>query len=504
MKKVYFLILIHTVISFPIFSQMANVHGDFPDPSIIKYGDYFYATATSSNWAPGFPILKSKDMKNWEWITNVFPNKPDWINNSYWAPEITTENDKVYIYYTARKKSSVLCVGVASADNPEGPYTDHGPLVCEPIVGSIDGFAIRDKNNKLYLIWKTDGNSKGQPTPFWAQEMNEKRTQLLGKPVELFRNDLEWEGNLIEGEAIVKHGNYYYCFYSANGCCGKKCSYTTGVARAKDLFGPWEKDPNNPILQDEENWKCQGHGTPIIVGDKNYFLYHAYSLETGVFTGRQGILREYAVNNDDWIDFLPKYIESDLGTKNSKGSIVYFEDDFSGNRMKPSWNWSIYSEPILKQKRNKLIVSGNANQKPVLLGQKIYSKNYQATTIVHRKSTALSGISLIGDESKNISLVFKKDAVWINFKNKKEQKILHKTLLNEKVKNVHLRVVVKNNINATFMYSTNGKTFVPINKKPINCSFLPPWDRALRVGLYSNGKEQDKSVFNCFSLKSVH
>ncbi len=503
MKIINLVMLLLTVTCWTTFGQKANVPGDFPDPSIIKYGDYYYCTATSSNWSPGFPILKSKDMRNWEWVSNVFPNKPNWINNSYWAPEINVDNGRVYIYYTARKKGEGLCVAVASADKPEGPYKDHGALVCEPVVGSIDGYSIRDENNKLYLIWKTDGNSKNQPTPFWAQEMNEERTALIGERVELFRNDLDWEGNLIEGASIIKHGDYYYCFYSANGCCGRRCSYNTGVARAKDLLGPWEKDPNNPIMVDEVNWKCQGHGSPIIVNNKNYFLYHGYSTETGIFTGRQGILREYKITDDNWIAFTSNYIESDLGTKNAKGSLVYFEDYFSGNEIKPSWNWSVYSQPIYKQTNNSLIISGDKNGKPLLFGQKVYTKDYQATLTTGKKNTATTGISLIGDESKNISLVVNNDSLWVAFKNQKEERMLNKAVLPQKYKNLHLRVLVKNNTDATFLYSIDGKAFIPMNDELIDCSFLPPWDRPLRVGIYCKGSDSEKSIFNHFILSDI-
>ena len=485
------------------FAQKANVHGDFPDPSIIKFGDYYYCSATSSNWQPGYPILKSSDLKNWEWVANIFPEKPDWVNNSFWAPELHVDGGRVYVYYTARKKNGGLCVAVASADKPEGPYKDHGPIVCEPVVGSIDGFAFRDDNDKLYFIWKTDGNSQRKPTPLWIQEMNEERTSLIGEPTEMFRNDMPWEGNLIEGPAVVKHGDYYYTFYAAAGCCGKGCTYKTGVARAKSLLGPWEKDPQNPIMVDEKNWKCQGHGTPIIVDDKNYLLYHGYSTETGIFTGRQGILREYVVTDDNWIAFTSNYIESDLGIESAAGTIKYFEDDFSGVEIKPSWNWSVNSQPIYKQSKGSLIILGDKNETPILFGQKIYSKNYQATLTIDKKSTATTGISLIGDETKNISLVVKDDRLWVTLKNQKEEKAFKKTVLNSKDKKLHLRILVKNNSNILFSYSNDGITFFPVIDESFEIGFLPPWDRAIRVGLYSKGIDTEKSIFNHFVLTST-
>src|SRR6478752_2234111 len=40
--------------------------GDWPDPDFIRVGDEFYFVSTSMHYTPGCPILKSKDMVNWE------------------------------------------------------------------------------------------------------------------------------------------------------------------------------------------------------------------------------------------------------------------------------------------------------------------------------------------------------------------------------------------------------------------------------------------------------
>src|SRR5688500_2587973 len=150
-------------------AQRLVLPGDYPDPSAVKIGDSWWATATSSNWAPAFPLLQSKDLVRWEQKGYVFSQLPAWADYYFWAPEISYENGKVYVYYAAHKKGGNLCVGVASADRPEGPYRDHGALMCEP-AGSIDAFPMRDENGKLFLIWKEDGNSIRQPTPISSEE----------------------------------------------------------------------------------------------------------------------------------------------------------------------------------------------------------------------------------------------------------------------------------------------------------------------------------------------
>ena len=138
-------------------------------------------------------------------------------------------------------------MAVASADDPAGPYNDHGPLVGQA-GGSIDGFPLRDENGVLYMVWKEDGNACKQDTPIWAQRLNDERTALIGEATELFRNDVRWEGPLVEGSALVRHNDYFYMFYAGNSCCGKGCNYATGVARSRKLLGPWEKYAQNPIL----------------------------------------------------------------------------------------------------------------------------------------------------------------------------------------------------------------------------------------------------------------
>lgn len=37
------------------------IRGDMPDPSIIRIDDTYYATGTSSEWAPFYPVFTSKD-----------------------------------------------------------------------------------------------------------------------------------------------------------------------------------------------------------------------------------------------------------------------------------------------------------------------------------------------------------------------------------------------------------------------------------------------------------
>src|SRR3546814_19059046 len=126
----------------------------------------------------------------------------------------------------------------------------------------------------------------------WAQEINEERTELLGEPHELFRNDVPWEGQLVEGICVFRKDDFFYATYSAGACCNKECNYKAGVARAKNLLGPWEKYDKNPILKDNENFRCPGHGT-VVENDGNlYYMYHAYSTGSDVRSEKRGVGKE--------------------------------------------------------------------------------------------------------------------------------------------------------------------------------------------------------------------
>jgi xylan 1,4-beta-xylosidase len=470
-------------------AQTLVLPGDHPDPSVIKVGDTYWASATTSNWFPAFPLLHSKDLVHWTQQGYVFNKMPDWADYYFWAPELSYENGKIYVYYAAHKKNGNLCIGVASADKPEGPYTDHGPLVCQ-VDGSIDAFPMRDESGRLFLVWKEDANSIGKPTPIWIQQMNEERTALVGEKKELFRNDAPWEGNLVEGVSMMRHGGYFYAFYAASACCGAACTYGVGVARSKSLLGPWEKCPQNPIITNSPQWTCPGHGTPIEKDGRYYFLYHAYDKTSNVFTGRQGLLQEFNFTPDNWISFI-----HDQAEETKQAGIV---DPFNTKFLSGEWQWSVFQQPVTSFDGDRLYLQAEPNG--IFIGQKIAKGNYYALTKVNtKKSTAEAGLGAIGDEKNQVSLFISGNHVKIEvMRDGKKEIVLDKSI--KVKKNCYLRMMIRNNKDIIFSYSKNGKLFNILNKPQIDGGFLPPWDRAVRAGLIARGNSGSNAVFESFSL----
>lgn len=472
-------------------AQQLVLPGDHPDPSVVKIKNEYWAVGTTSNWFPAFPLYHSKDLINWQPAGHVFTEKPAWADYYMWAPEISYENGKVYMYYTAHKRNGTLCIAAAVADKPEGPYKDLGPLLCQEY-GSIDAFAIRDENDKLYMIWKEDGNSAGKPTPIWAAEMREDRTALVGEKHELFRADAPWEKGLVEGVSIIKHKDYFYALYAAAACCGKTCNYGTGVARSKNLLGPWEKFPGNPVLTDNAHWKCPGHGTAVQKDSKFYFLYHAYSQKTGAYGGRQRLLNEFEFTPDGWIRFLNDN-KAVIGSQKTT-------DNFSKAKLADTWHWSIFQDLQYAISKNTLHLKANpAADCGAYIGRTVLSAAYTAEVAVLKSSTARAGLALIGDDKNIVYAALEGNQLYlVEVKKGKQTVITQQTLT--KPSQLVLKLQVENNTQASFMYSTDGRQFSKLNT--LDISFLPPWDRAVRVGLVSKGMEGQEALFQNFTLLS--
>lgn len=465
--------------------------GDHPDPTVIKIGDTYWASATSNEWAPLFPIYKSTDLVNWELVSYAFADLPSWARNNFWAPELAydEEQDKVYLYYTARDKSTGrLAVAVASAPSPEGPYTDHGSLVSQEL-GSIDAFEVKDDDGKVYLLWKEDGNSKGQPTPMWAQEINRERTALLGNKHQLFTNDSEWEGRLVEGISVFKHNGFYYATYSAGACCEVTCNYKTGVARAKHLLGPWEKYDMNPVLVDNDQWKCAGHGTVVKRDGEFYYLYHAYNQAGSVYVGREGVLEKINWTSDGWPVFA-----NDAGYERDAASSDY-SDRFTS--LAPVWRWRVNQPAEYTVGDQGLLLTSSRTNDGIgsLLVQPITSINYEVTAHVVAKTTdSQSGasVAMIGGANNRFGApiagigigVFGNEVrVWRIAKD--DVQILQAVSVVPKADTVTLKMAVSDGHRVDFSWNAGEEW--QLGLQDYDAASLVPWGMGFRVGVAATG-----------------
>ncbi len=246
-----------------------------PDPGVMEDAGRFYMVSTT-HVLPAFPIRVSSDLVNWE-RTGAFVftegNRPSWARDHFWAPEIHRVADRYVVYYTARStETNLLCIGVATASTPLGPYEDLGAPLVSQDTAALDPTFFRDEDGRQYLYWKAD--APGSPSgPILAQQLTPDGLALVGSPVEVLRNDLGWEGRLVEAPCLVKRGSYYYLFYS--GSDYDTPNYAVGVARSTSPLGGFQKH-GEPILRGSGRWKGPGHNSVATLNGQDYILYHAW------------------------------------------------------------------------------------------------------------------------------------------------------------------------------------------------------------------------------------
>lgn len=255
-----------------------------PDPSIIQTADgtfYLYATENIRN----LPIHRSKDLIHWEQVGTAFTEetRPDFEpKGGLWAPDINEINGKYVLYYAMSVWGGewTCGIGVATADSPEGPFTDHGMMFRSNTIqvqNSIDACYIED-NGKKYLFW---GSFRG----IYAIELSDD-----GLSVKDGAEKLQVAGTAYEGVYIHKRGNYYYMFASTGTCCeGLKSTYTTVVGRSENLFGPYldkqgqtMMDNHHEILiHKNEAFVGTGHNSEIVTdkAGNDWMFYHAVNVK---------------------------------------------------------------------------------------------------------------------------------------------------------------------------------------------------------------------------------
>ena len=483
------------------------IRGDIPDPSIIRIDDTYYATGTSSEWAPFYPVFASKDMVNWKQVGHIFSKQPSWTSNSFWAPELYYHNNKVYCYYTARQKSTgISYIGVATSDSPLHEFTDHGPIVMYG-TEAIDAFVYND-NGQLYISWKAYGLDK-RSIELLGSKLSADGLRLEGEPFSLLVDE---ENIGMEGQYHFKEGDYYYIVYSAHGCCGPHSNYDVYVARSKSFCGPYEKYAGNPILHGGEgDYMSCGHGTAVETpGGRMFYLCHAYLKGENFYGGRQPILQEMEVTADHWVRFKTGNIAvakqpMPFNTTRQK-PLADFEDRFQDGKLKIDWTWNYpYSDVNIALKKGKLSLSGtpkNDNKQGTALCLRSQSSHYSCETKVIHANESLQGLTLYGDDKNLVTWGVKGNKLQLKMVKDNSESTLYESDLTTD-KDIYLKMEVEQGCMFNFYESKDGKIWKSVLDTSLKGAFLTRWDRVQRPGLLHYGVEDIPAEFAYFKMKNL-
>lgn len=231
-----------------IYASNPILKGFYPDPSICRVGENFYIVNSSFSYFPGVPIWKSNNLADWELIGNVLdresqiPLKGAGHSQGIYAPTIRYHDG---IYYMITTNIAGGGNFIVTANDPKGPWSE--PHYLGEEAPGIDPSLFFDEDGRAYYVGtrpNPEGVRYNGDWEIWVQEIDLIAMKLIGKSKAVWKGalkDVIWP----EGPHLYRKGEYYYLMI-AEGGTGPNHAVT--VARSKEVYGPYENNPNNPIL----------------------------------------------------------------------------------------------------------------------------------------------------------------------------------------------------------------------------------------------------------------
>lgn len=306
------------------------IHADFPDLSVTRKGKDFYMISTTMHLMPGAPILKSRDLVNWEIKSYLFDSikdspKYDLLNNEtvygrgQWASSIRFHKGKFYAMFSTNDPSRGY---IYSTENPEGKWT-----LVSKLPQFHDPSLFIDDDERVFVFSGTGS----------LRELNKDFSGVKsdGVNMQFFKKDSS-ETNLLEGSQAFKYkGKYYVIMISwPNRSLRRQVCY-----RADKITGPYEK---KVILEKDFTGRGGvGQGCMIDTEDGRWFCV--------MFHDRGAVGRVPILVPVRWIDDWPMLgdengeVKVDMevpvkGYPKAVSSIT--SDDFSSNKLSLSWQWN--------------------------------------------------------------------------------------------------------------------------------------------------------------------
>ena len=278
--------------------------GFHPDPSIVRVENDYYIATSTFEWFPGVQIHHSKDLVNWKLLSYPLNRKSqlNMIGNlnsgGVWAPCLTYDNGLFYLVFTDVKSRKGTFKDTHNyltvAENIEGPWS-------EPIYLNSSGFDpsfFHDENGSKWMVnmlWDHRKN-KNSFAGIVVQEFSMEEKRLTGPIKKIFKGT---HLGLTEAPHIYKKNDFYYLI-TAEGGTGYKHAVT--IARSESLFGPFEVDPESPILSSKEDNELQRAGHASLVETQNGEWYMAHLCSRPVVDNKSILGRETAIQKCYWTE----------------------------------------------------------------------------------------------------------------------------------------------------------------------------------------------------------
>ncbi|MFC0681555.1 family 43 glycosylhydrolase [Lysobacter korlensis] len=310
--------------------------GDHPDPTVLRDGDDYYMTFSSFEAYPGLVIWHSRDLVNW---TPIGPAITAPIG-SVFAVDLCKHGDRYFIYIPVIPTTLAPSPGgppltyVIWADDIRGPWSEPIDL---GIRGTIDPGHVVGEDGHRYLFMS--GVTRIRLADDGLSTAGELETVYDG-----WRYPDDWivEAYALEGPKLLRRGDWFYLISAVGGTGGPPTGHMVIVARSRSVHGPWENDPQNPIIrtvEPSEAWWSRGHATLVEGPDGRWrAVYHGY--ENGFRTlGRQLLVEPIEWTDDGWPRALGRDLSGPLPMPAESAGRHGFalSDDFSQDSLGLRW-----------------------------------------------------------------------------------------------------------------------------------------------------------------------
>ncbi|POY39875.1 beta-xylosidase [Flavobacterium alvei] len=309
---------------------------DYSDIDCIRVGNDYYAVSSTFQYSPGFVILHSKDLVNWEIaghaiedITAISPemnwDKMNRYGRGVWAGAIRYHDNKFWIYFGDPDMGYFM----TTSKKAEGPWAPLTPILAEK--GWDDCCPFWDDDGQGYLI----GTKFADNYKIHLFKMTSDGKSLIKESDKVI-----YQSKGSEASKLYKIQGIYYHFFSEVKSGGR----VVMMRRSKNIYGPYEDAKQLSYAQKEYHEPNQGGIVQTQKGDWYFLTHHGSS---GDWSGR--VMSLLPVN---WIDGWPilgkaddnkignMVWEGEIPVKGQKPLYPQTSDDFNTKKLGLQWEWN--------------------------------------------------------------------------------------------------------------------------------------------------------------------
>jgi beta-xylosidase len=472
-------------------AQNPIIWADVPDMSMIRAGDSYYMSSTTMHMSPGVPIMKSKDLVNWQIVNYAYDTlgNVDALtlnngNNAYgkgtWASSIRYHNGAYYVSTFSQTTGKTYIYSTKDIEKAQWKVSSFSPSY-------HDNTLFFDDDGRIYMIY---GNIKLRIVELNADLSGpiEGTDQIL---IENASAPSPPNSGLAEGSQLFKVKGKYYLFNITWPRGGMR---SVVVHRADKITGPWE---GRLALQD----KGVAQGGLVDTPDSKWFAY--------LFRDFGSVGRIPYLVPVKWEDGWPVLgidgkVPDVLDLPASRGLIpgIVASDEFNrrkGDRALPLvWQWNHNPDnnlwSVKKRKGYLRLTTGRVDTVFVsarnTLTQRTFGPECAGSTsidISNMKDGDFAGLALLQRKYGLVGVKFNngvKSIVMVNAQSGRPVEV-QSVPLTQKTAFLKAECDFRDKIDiAHFFYSLDGKNWIAIGT-PLKMEYSMPHFMGYRFGLFN-------------------